>query len=287
MKNLFVTGVTGAQGSGIAKVLKKDGVSISSVSPNNADTQHELGTIYLGNLEDLASLKVAMKGCEAIVLTLPLLFDAELIKKMTSNVITAAQFHNINKIIFNAGIALGEHKTGYPAIDVKHEAFEILSKSGLEVITLMPTIYLENLTSPFLLPVIQEHAIIPYPIAGDFKFSWLSYENLGRYVVAALSSKGLGGEKILVTNREELTGQDLAETISSASGKKLAFVPTLPSDFENNLKPVLGDYVAKEISNLYRGIDTNRANFFNYSHLEFLDSVALQSTDDWAKSISW
>jgi len=287
MKKLFVTGVTGAQGSGIAKVLKKNGFSISSVSPNNADTQNELGTIYLGNLEALESLKLAMAGCEAIVLTLPLIFDTEIIKKMTSNVIDAAKFHGINKIIFNAGIALGENKTGSLAIDVKHEAFEILSKSGLEVITLMPNVYLENLTSPFLLPVIQEHSIIPYPISGDFKFSWLSYENLGRYVVAALNSKGLAGEKILITNREELIGQALAEKISSASGKKLPFIPTPPDDFENNLKPVLGDYVAKEISNLYRGIDSSRSNFVKYSHLEFLDSVELQSTDDWVKSINW
>lgn len=285
MKKVFITSVTGAQGQGITSVFKRAGYDIVGIARNH--TNIDGVTLHTGSMEDLTVLTQAVKGSEAIILTLPLQFDSDLIKLMTSNIVKAAKENGISKIIFNTSIALGKEKTGYASIDVKHDALEILDGSGLDVITVMPTLYLGNLSSPFLLPVIKEHSIVPYPIAGDFSFSWISYENLGRYILAALNEKTLIGERVLVTNRDETTGGELVAKIADATGKQLTFVPTSAEEFENNLQPVLGDYVAKEVSNLYRGIDSNRQDFKNYTHEAFLNSVELESTEDWIASVSW
>ncbi len=282
MKSIFVTGTRGAQGQAIAAVLARAKYKVLGIS-RTPDPTNELVDLHLGSLADLNSLVKAMDGADAVVLTLPLLFDSEVVLAMTRNVVKAAKKLGIKKIVFNTGIPLGKGKTGYAAIDLKHDALAVLDNCGLDVITLMPTIYLDNLASPFLLPVIREHNIVPYPIAADFSFSWISQENLGRFCLDALTNEGLVGKKVVISNNDNLTGDELAKTLSEAANKTLTYVATSADDFEKNLEPILGDYVAKEISNLYRGIEIIRDDFSNNDNQALLKKVELQSTLDWAK----
>jgi len=282
MKNIFVTGTSGAQGQTITAVLARAGHRVLGISRNPESTD-DLVDLTRGDLENLNSVIEAMDGADAVVLTLPLLFDSDMISAMTRNVVEAAKKLGIKKIIYNTGIPLGKQKTGYAAIDVKHDALSVLEQSGLEVVTLMPTIYLDNLTAPFLLPVIREHGIVPYPLAEDFNFSWISQDNLGRFCLDALTNEALVGKKVVISNGDNLAGAELAKILSEAAKKTLTYVPSSPDDFEQNLKPVLGDYVAKEISNLYRGIEENHADFLNSDNQTLIEKVELQSTLDWAK----
>ncbi len=286
MEKVFVTSVTGAQGKAIAEIFHKEGYLVSSLVRK---TSNNLGhfDVTVGEFHDIATLASAMTGSKAIVLTLPLLFDSTEVVEITENIIAAAKQAKVGKIIYNSSIPLGNSKTGYAALDVKHDALNALKNSGLKVITLMPTIYLDNLASPFLLPVIQQNNIIPYPISEDVEFSWVSYENLGRYCVAAVNNDQLIDEKILITNKDKITKSELAQLISSVANKEIKYIATAPSEFEKNLIPVLGEYVAKEIANLYRGVAENKADFINYTHQDFLESVTLQSTREWVDTIDW
>ena len=161
MKKVFVTSITGTQGASIAKAFKKQGYTVASMVRKAIEAEdYEVATGSFSNTALLASL---MKGCEAVVLTLPLLFDAQEVIDITKQIVAATKSAEVKTIIFNTSIPLGDSKTGYAAIDVKHDALAILEKSGLDIITLMPTIYLDNLASPFLLPVIKEAKIIPLP----------------------------------------------------------------------------------------------------------------------------
>jgi len=285
MKKIFITSVTGTQGGKIANSFKNAGFKVSSITRQDID----LGEceFAVGDFSDTPKLASLMKDSEAVVLTLPLIFDSESVSEITHQIITGAKAANVNKIIFNTSIPLGQSKTGYAAIDVKHDSLNILKESGLDIITLMPTIYLDNLASPFLLPVIKDSRTIPYPIPNDIEFEWISQENLGRYCVAALEEETLIGEKILITNRDRCSKNDIAKLIGNAQKTKISYVPISPDQFEQNLIPVLGEYVAREIANLYRGVNENKNDFINYNHEEFLSSVELQTTAQWVNSIKW
>ena len=285
MKKVFVTSITGSQGASIAKAFKGQGYTVASMVRKPAEIAGY--DVAVGSFSDTALLASLMKGSDAIVLTLPLLFDAQEIIGITENIVAATKEANVQTLIFNSSIPLGSSKTSYPAIDVKHDALNILNKSGLDIITLMPTIYLDNLSAPFLLPVIQESKIIPYPIADELNFNWISHENLGRYCVAALKDKNLINEKVLITNKGGYSKQDIAKLISAEVNAEINYIATTPAEFEQNLKPILGDYVADEIANLYRGVSENSDNFSNYTHQNFIDSVELESTELWIKSVAW
>ncbi len=290
MNTVFVSGVTGAQGGAIKTVLERQGIVVYSMSRQASDNSGDVDNankIISGGLEDLEQLKKAVKNCDAIVFTAPLVFDAQIVKQFSNNIVAAAKSNGIKKIIFNSSIPLGNTKTGFAAIDVKHDALEILQNSGLDIVTLMPTIYLDNLASPFLLPIIQANAIIPYPIASDFKFSWISLENLGRYVFAALKDDSLIGTSRLISNNEATTGMELARIISDVAATELNYIASSPDEFEQNLTPILGDSISKEISNLYRGVDAFRDDFLQNNKLLLSDTIILQSIEQWAKTIPW
>jgi len=285
MKKVFVTSITGSQGASIARAFKYQGYTVASMIREPVElSEYDVAVGHFSNTPLLASL---MKGSEAIVLTLPLLFDAQEIIDITQQIISATKDAGVETIIFNSSIPLGDSKTGYPAIDVKHDALNILNKSGLNIITLMPTIYLDNLSSPFLLPIIRESKVIPYPIADDLEFNWISHENLGRYCVAALKEPSLINEKVLITNKGNYSKQNIAKLISDELKTEVSYIATTPKQFEDNLKPILGDFIAHEIANLYRGVSQNSENFINYTHRNFIDSVELESTEQWANSVSW
>jgi len=285
MKKVFVTSITGAQGRHIAEAFKASGYAVASMTRQKIDLDGF--EIMSGELGDTEKLSPAMNGAETVVLTLPLLFDPSDVVAITDNIIKAAKIAGVKKIIYNTGIPLGDAKTGYAAIDVKHDALAVLQQSGLDLVTLMPTIYLDNLASPFLLPVIKEHKILPYPLPDEFEFSWTSQENLGRYCVAAAETPALIGEKVLVSNRDEISKLDLAELIGKALGCDVHYVATTPEQFEENLQPVLGEYVATEIANLYRGISEHHQDFVAYTHQGFLDSVELQTAQEWVEQVNW
>jgi len=285
MKKVFITSITGAQGASIAKVFKREGYAVAAMT--RSDVQSEDYELVQGSFSDTALLVSLMKDCQAVVLTLPLIFETQAVQQITQHIVAATKAADVKTIIFNSSIPLGESKTGYAAIDVKHDALELLNQSGLNIITLMPTLYLDNLSSEFLLPVIREAKIIPYPVADELEFNWISHENLGRYCVAAVQKSSLYGQKILITNKGKNSKQDIAALIGGALNTKVNYVAATPEQFEDNLKPVLGDYVANEIANLYRGVAENSDSFTHYRHQQFIDSVNLQTTEQWVKSVAW
>jgi uncharacterized protein YbjT (DUF2867 family) len=285
MKKVFVTSITGTQGASIARVFKDQGYTVASMVRKSVELPEY--SVVEGSFSNTPLLASLMKGSEAIILTLPLLFDAQAIIEITQQIVAATKAAGVQTILFNSSIPLGDSKTGYPAIDVKHDALDVLNKSGLDIITLMPTIYLDNLSSPFLLPIIQESRVIPYPISDDLEFNWISHENLGRYCVAALKETNLFNEKVLITNKGSYSKLDIAKLISDEVNTEVNYIPTTPAQFEDNLKPILGDYIANEIANLYRGVSENSENFINYTHQSFIDSVELESTENWVKSVAW
>ncbi|MDO6684481.1 MULTISPECIES: NmrA family NAD(P)-binding protein [unclassified Agarivorans] len=285
MKKVFVTSVTGAQGNSIAKAFKNANYVVASMTRKEVELS-EYETL-VGSFNDTAKLASIMKGSEAIIFTLPLLFDTQQVCEITQNIIDGAKEAGVEKIIFNSSFPIGESRTGYAAIDVKHDALDLLNKSGLAVVTLMPTIYLDNLSSPFLLPVINNANIVPYPISENIEFEWISLVNLGLYCVASLQNSSIIGEKILISNLDHCSKHDIAKLIGREKNTEVNYVSSTPAEFEENLIPVLGDYVAKEIANLYRSVSKNNQEFKHYTHHDFINSVDLQTTESWVKSISW
>ncbi|WP_299244236.1 NmrA family NAD(P)-binding protein [uncultured Aquimarina sp.] len=287
---VFVTGATGFQGSNIAQALLNENHNVTTLKrdPSAGMPPREGIELIQGGLDNQESLAKAMNGAQAAVYSFPLIFDIELAKSYTENFITAAKQENVGLVIYNTTFHLAKQETGFLALDIKVAMKKLLDESGLNVITLAPDIYLDNIAAPWSIPVILEHKIVPYPLVSDKKIPWISHSDLAQYVVKAISKPELAGQTLPIGGNL-ITGNQIATAISAKINQELNFVTVPVDEFEQQLKPGFGEIAAKEISNLYRYVEQNYTDFTNkdFARTNQLLGIEPQPINEWVNSVNW
>lgn len=289
-RKIFVVGASGFQGGAIANALVEKGNKVTTLKRDAEQGMPVTAGVEIisGGLENVESLQKAMHGANAAVLTLPLLFDVEQVKQFTANFIEAAKAEKVALVVFNSSFHLPAEKVGMISLDVKVEAMELLKASGLNVITLMPDVYIDNLAAPWSIPLVVEQNILPYPVARGEKIPWISHVDLAKSVAAAVDHPELAGQTLPIGGNL-YTGEEIALAISQEVGKEVSFIGITPNDFENNLVESFGPVAAKEISNLYRYVDAEKQNLRSkdFEATQALLNVELQPLSSWVSSIQW
>ncbi len=283
---IFVSGATGAQGGNIAQQLVQAGHSVVTISSKD-DLPHSMETIK-GGFSDSNVIEKALSGVDAAVFTFPLLFDLSLAAQYAQNFATVARAKNVPLVIFNTSFDLASQETGMIALDTKVRIKSIFDRSGLNVITLMPDIYIDNFAAPWLMPAILNEGILPYPIASGQQIPFISLFDLGRHVVAAVDKPSLAG-RVLPIGGRLLTGEEIASAISMQIDKKVEFLNLSPDAFEKQLAPAFGGLAAREISNLYRYVDQqkNRLVAKDFATSRKLLFISQQTLTEWVQSVNW
>lgn len=289
-KKIFVLGATGCQGSHITQELlinNYEVVTIKRSLEEGVSARPELNVIE-GGLQDKDALTIALEGAAAAVYTFPLIFDIELAIVYTTNFIEATKEQNVPLVVFNAGFDLPLNGSDLLALDIKSTIKDLFDASELNVTTLVPDVYIDNISAPWSIPMIQNNGIVPYPVESGKKVPWISHSDLAKYTVAAISKPELAGQ-VLAIGGNLLTGEEIASAISTEIGKTVNFVGMSPDDFEQQITPVFGPLAGKEISNLYRYIDANRETLIikDFKHTQEVLGVTPQSLNEWVKSVNW
>ncbi|MEL0651207.1 NmrA family NAD(P)-binding protein [Algibacter sp. TI.3.09] len=285
---VFVLGAAGFQGSNIAQELIIKGHDIVTLKRSEGNVVMPSINVVKGGLESEEALNKALTGVDAAVYTFPLLFDLNLAKAYTSNFIKAAKAQKVAHVVFNVGFDLQEKSEGFLALDIKAQIKKLLDASGLNVTTLVPDIYIDNISAPWSIPVILNNNIVPYPVASGSKVPWISHLDLGKYVASAIEKPELSG-RVLPIGGNLFSGEEIAAAISIETGKELHYVSVTPDEFEEKLSPAFGEIAGREISNLYRYVKNNREQMIakDYKGTQELLGVTPQSLSDWVKSVKW
>lgn len=289
IKKIFVSGATGFQGAAIAKKIISEGNSVVSISSSEDKLVSEKSLqITKGNFDNKLSINEALKNVNAAVFTMPLVFDIEKVKKYTTNFVEAVKEEEVPLIVYNASFDLPDNETGLLALDMKLEIKKILKESGVDTITLVPDIYIDNIAAPWSIPVIHEHSIVPYPVKSEIKLPWISHSDLANFINSAINKPHLAG-KVLPIGGNLFTGEEISNAIAKEINKPLHFVSVEPNDFEKQIAPSFGALAGREISNLYRYVDENKESLKNkdFKNTQELLKVKPQSLETWVKSINW
>lgn len=289
-QKIFISGASGFQGGPTAQLLIDKGYEVVSLKREIAEessTNPNL-TLVEGGFENKEALNKALQGVTAAVFTLPLVFDQELAISMVNNFISAVKEQGVGHVVYNTSFDLPEEPTGLLAIDIKLAIKERLDEADLNLITISPDIYIDNLSAPWSIPLVVEQGILPYPVKNGQKVPWISHTDLARFTVAAIEKKELVGAHLPIGGNL-LTGEEIAEEIAQQMGKPVQFISLAPDEFEQNLAPGFGPVMAKEIANLYRFLDENidRITAKNYTDSQNKLEVEPQPLKDWVGSVAW
>ena len=233
-------------------VLTRDGAKAQPMKEAGAE-------VVIGNTNDVASLTQASQGMDAIALMTPIFTDVSP-ATTAKNAIAAAEAAGVPYIVWNTGGKAPNEKIGNPLLDHQKETAELLANSGtppggIKYVILQPTVYLENLFGPYTAPFVANENKLAYPHPADMEVHWITSQDVGTLVVAALERPELSGSRFEIASTERLDGPGLAKQFSLALGRDITYYAMPPAEFGAILNeafgPGAGDAVAKDYQLLY------------------------------------
>ena len=284
---VLVYGATGSQSSPVVRHLLARGHQpyVFTRHPEKAAALQAAGaTVVVGDLADAASVRAANEGMDAVSLLIP--FSAPEPLASARHAVEAAQAAGVKLLVWNVSGYIPAAPTGNPAYDVRLDLRQLLQASGLPHITLIPTVYAENLFGPWTAPGLASRNELAYPVPANQPINWLASDDLGALTVAALERPELAGRIFTVGGPEALTGPELAAAFTTGLGRPVTYRPMPPSEFYDFLHDLAGPEMAAAVTRSYELMWAGQDHYSQFqadmvSVLEALP-VRLTTMREWA-----
>lgn len=285
---VVVAGATGMQGRPILDALRAKGFAPRALTRQAAPELPEGAAPAVGELGDAASLRAAFEGADALVLLLPLIFDAGLVAGYARNVVEVARATGLRRVVFDTSAPVPDAPVGVPAVDVKRTALDVLEDADLDLTVIRPTIYMGNLAAPWTAPGIVSDRTVAYPLAETVRCAWITWEDAAACVAAALADDATVGRSYDVGGPEAPDGAGVAAAFEAARGAPHTYAAVPLDGFEAGLSQAIGPDAGREIAALYRWLNADGAR-----HLAGAAggaaALGVEATTmrDWAAHVPW
>jgi uncharacterized protein YbjT (DUF2867 family) len=247
-KTVLISGATGDTGrpavsESIALGLKVRAF-VHSVDAR-AQALADLGAeIVEGDLLDINTVRPAMEGVDAAYFVWPV--QPGLIHA-TVNFAQAAKEAGVGTVINLSQRSANRWSTSDSCRD-SFIAEEVLNWSGVNVVHLRPTYFLEWLLYPWQLPYLQQ-GVLRMPV-GKGRHSPIAADDQGRVIAALLhDSDGRIGTTIPISGPVEMDHEQMAAELSEALGRKIVFQDLPVEEYVESLRDIgVPPYVVQHLS---------------------------------------
>ena len=194
-KPILITGAAGrvgAIGRTVTELLLKQGKAVRAMVRNEderAQLLRDMGAeVVVGDLLELDSMHRAIAGCDTIYFGMSI-SDAHL--AATVNTAAVAKHHGVKAFINMSQITVAQMSITETTASRQQKlhwlAEQALNWSGLPVVQVRPTIFLEGVFLPFTVDSVRESNQIRLPF-GEGKTSPVAAEDVARVVAALLAN---------------------------------------------------------------------------------------------------
>jgi uncharacterized protein YbjT (DUF2867 family) len=191
---ILVTGAAGrvgAVGRSVTELLLKQGKAVRAMvrtEDERAQALRDIGAeVVVGNLLDLDSMHKAIAGCETMYFAMSV-SDAYL--AATINAAAVAKHHGVKAFINMSQMTLSQMSVTETTASPQHKlhwlAEQALNWSGLPVVHVRPTVFLEGFFLLFSSPTVKKSDQIKLPF-GEGRTSPIAAEDVARVVAALLA----------------------------------------------------------------------------------------------------
>lgn len=231
---ILVTGATGSNGIEIIKRLTGRNVQVRAMVRN----QERAKAIAAPNVEVVEAdfdrpetMVAALTGVERAFL---LTNSSEHVQAQQIAFVDAAKQSGVKHIVY---LSQFEADRTSPVRFLRYHAVveAALKSSGMAYTFLRPNLFMQGLLN-FRATIATQNAF--YAAAGDAKVSVVDVRDIAEVAVAALTETGHEGKTYDLTGPQALTHAQMAEYLSTALGRRIAFVDISPEAMRDTLLSV-------------------------------------------------
>jgi NAD(P)H dehydrogenase (quinone) len=233
-RKVLITGATGDTGRAAVRESLALGLDVRALvhskDARSAALEALGAEVVLGDLLEIDTIRDAMRGVDAAYFVWPVkpgLINA------TVNFAQAAKETGV-KTVINLSQRSADRDSSSESCRDTSIAEEIFNWSGLPVIHLRPTYFLEWLLYPWQLPYLQQ-GILRMPV-GKGRHSPIAADDQGRAIAALLKHpEGHIGTTIPLSGPVEMDHEQMAAELSEALGRKITFQDLPVDDYCDSL----------------------------------------------------
>lgn len=226
---ILVVGSTGLLGSMIIAKLVQDGQEVRALVRSSAarDAVTSAGaTAVMGDLKDLASLRVACAGAEAVVTTANSSARGgddtveSVDRRGNQNLVDAAASSAVRHVVLVSALGASPHHP-LPFLQAKGEAEEHLRASGMAWTVLQPNLFMDGL--PMLVVGLPALSGEPVVLVGEGlrRHSMVAARDVAAYAVASLTHPGAAAQTLRIGGPEAVTWHDVVHAFQQSLGRAL------------------------------------------------------------------
>ena len=228
---ILVTGATGSNGTEIVKRLARGQVQVRAMV-RNLDRASAIALPHVevveGDFDRPETLLTALAGVERAFL---LTSSSEHAQAQQIAFVDAARQSGVAHIVKLSQFGADAHSPG--RFQRYHAAVEAaLQASGIAYTLLRPNLYMQGLLN-FRSTIATQNAF--YAAAGDAKVSAVDVRDIAEVAVATLTESGHEGKLYELTGPQAPTHTEMAEGLSKALGRRVAFVDIPPEAMRDAL----------------------------------------------------
>ena len=221
-KKVLITGATGDTGRAAVREAIALGLDVRAMVrklDGRSDALAAQGAeVVVGDLFDINSIHTALQGVEAAYFVYPV---APGLIAATVNFAQAAKEAGI-KVVINLSQRSQNRESTSDSCRDTYISEQVFNWSGVLVIHLRPTLFLEWLLYPWQLAYLK-HGILRLP-AGKGRHSPIAVDDQGRAIAALLKSpENYIGTVIDLSGPVEMDHEQMAAELSEALGRKIVF----------------------------------------------------------------
>ena len=222
-RKVLITGAAGSTGGAAVRECVKRGMDVRAMVQKNDERSAALRglgvDVVLGDFHQIDQVRQAMEGRDAAYLVYsvtPGVIEA------TVNFAQAAREAGLSAVVNLSQRSASRTSTSWSCRDTWISE-QVLNWSGLAVIHLRPTYFLEWLLYPFQLPLLVEKGILRLPV-NKAKHAAIATADQGRVIAAILENPAPhAGQTYPLFGLVEMDHDQMAAELSDALGRRIVF----------------------------------------------------------------
>ena len=228
---ILVTGSTGTVGTEVVRQLSAAGVNVRAAVQATSNVEKIKGAGVEPVVTDFTkpeSISAALEGTEKIFLLTP---PAPKTEELATRIIEAAKQSSLKHIV-RLSVIGADLEPGYTLGRWHRQTEKEIEASGIAYTFLRPNFFMQN----FLGQATIKSQGAFYDSSQDSRASHVDVRDIAAVAVAALTQSGHEGKAYEITGPEALSNYEIADILSSVTGRKIAFVPVSDDDVRKGMR---------------------------------------------------